>query len=234
MRSLLRVSHMSEYGPEETREQRYHRQTEESFASLGRYVQEFEGMVDVVRQGCIDLLGGTELAQVVMHGQAFTAYPLMVTLRAMLMTVFKNNSSAFSTADVEVAGKLLAHIQNSLQNATNARNALLHGTWYIGYTSEDQNDFSDVRVYKGKITGSGMQMDQVVKSSNDLLNLSEECRRIKTLVQKLITCTHLCLGLGAEQKPGFYRRKHFPQEQAVVRPRAVLELPHAGNDAVAL
>ena len=46
-------------------------------------------MVDAVRNGCASLLGGSELANVVLHSQVFTAVPLMETLRTMLATVFQ-------------------------------------------------------------------------------------------------------------------------------------------------
>jgi hypothetical protein len=180
---------------EETRQQRYDRQTRESFEELGRFVQSFEAMVDAARTGSLMIATNSipqlrKVISIVFHHQALSAKPLMEIFRAIVMEFLRDD--AFRS-DMLIDDKerdtylgVIKQLHIEYEELANIRNNLLHGTWYIGYANDQQQDFEEFRVLKFRTnkTGSGY-IDDLPKTAKELKKLRERCEKVRDWIQSI-------------------------------------------------
>ena len=124
----------------ETNEEAYATNTKEQYEELGRFVEAFELMVNEVRETCIDLLSKDgdhrDLVRIAFHHQSLSAKPSIEIMRTIVTEVVSNPSS-FHHGDKEIFVEVLGKIQGAYEHLSNMRNNLLHGTWFVGFVSED-------------------------------------------------------------------------------------------------
>jgi hypothetical protein len=86
--------------PDETHDKKYSRQTGEQFEALGRFVQEFEQLVDAVRTTSMHLLSSNspkqqQLVNVVLFHKSLTAQPLFEIMRGLYAVFIKEPLAKF-------------------------------------------------------------------------------------------------------------------------------------------
>ena len=131
----------------ESREQRYERQTKEQYAAIGKFVVKFELVCFYLRLTMLNFLQSSglkkqELARIVFGHQAMTANALREVYMAMTVVLYGDNM-------------VLKDFLSRFQRLTKERNDIVHGTWFVGWASEDQEDFSAIRGFKDSIAKSG-------------------------------------------------------------------------------
>ena len=172
----------------ETREQRYHRKTKDSFAALGKFVQEFELMVESVRSGILSLIGQTHSTVIVLNHSSLTAWPLFEILRAVVADIVRNPDNKIDSKEGGAADAILKQISTDYSTLLGRRNDLIHGTWRIGWASADADNFSEIAVSKFKATASGLASVPPPKDIAELEQLSRQCTDTAHLVRCLIAC----------------------------------------------
>jgi hypothetical protein len=177
--------------PGESRDEKYNRQTTESFAALGRFVQCFEGMVGAARDGAMFLLSNNlesqTLVKIALYHQALTAKPIMEIFRAITMRTIEFHTSLrpgiLNNTDRDTFSAVLGQIHREFETLANTRNNLLHATWYIGWSNEHETDFSQFLARKERVNKSGSSAVNLPKTAAELNELSERCAEIEEWIR---------------------------------------------------
>lgn len=160
-------------------ESTYDRNTKAQYEALGRFVEAFEMMVNEVRQTSVTLLARDpkhhDLVQVAFHHQALTAKPLFDIMRAIIAeTVNVPNDPLYN--DRAQYRSVLGHVQREYDNLVSMRNNLLHGTWFIGYTSSDNVDATQFTIRKYTTSKDGLKsVPELPKNADQLSALTNRC-----------------------------------------------------------
>ena len=172
-----------------TRDERFHAQTTAQYAALGRFVQAFEEMIRAIRIANTFLLGGNLLMQqrhnVLLHHQAMTAWPLFQVMRSLYGVRVQQMGSELDPEELRVLNEALRYLSTEIQSLINMRNTLLHGTWAIGWVSQDQEDFSQLDVFNFQVRSSGIELAETPKSVTELDAITQRCAEAGALVQKI-------------------------------------------------
>jgi hypothetical protein len=169
----------------------YQKNTKEAYEALGRFVEAFEMMVDSVRSICIALLGpnlhSNALPDIVLHHQAMSAKPLFDILRAMIAEIVKEHLKD-DEHERNTFAAVLAHIAKAYSDLTNMRNNLLHGTWFIGSASVDDEDAAEFYVKKHTATKEGLGTLELPRKPEELAALTDECVIVRDWIRAVESC----------------------------------------------
>lgn len=177
--------------------------SKEQFAALGRFVQSFEQMVEAVRFGChtMHMRPGpqTDMLRVVWHHRAMTAAPLFDIYRAMLAIFVSSENSVLTAEEQKFVIDVMKEEASEYSDLTKIRNELVHGTWFIGYGSADQEDYSEFLVTKTKVGASGTTQSEMPKTVGELSAFEKRCERLDRVLRWLPMFTLLT---GRPEMPG--------------------------------
>jgi hypothetical protein len=176
--------------PDETHDKKYSRQTGEQFEALGRFVQEFEQLVDAVRTTSMHLLSSNspkqqQLVNVVLFHKSLTAQPLFEIMRGLYAVFIKEFPERVSADDLEVINAVMRYCATEFSKLAQVRNDLLHGTWFIGWANEKQEDFSELQVHKFRVTKEGYEPAELPKSATELSQLTNRCQELGKLIWRI-------------------------------------------------
>ena len=153
----------------------------EQYAALGRFVEAFEAMVNEVREACIErlceALGSSErqrLIEIPFHHQGMTAKILFNIMRAIIAEIVNNENSPHHDDRLKIK-KILGCIEGEYNSLLNKRNELLHGTWFVGYTSTEDPNAERFMVRKYKTTADGLANIELPKNVAQLDELTQRC-----------------------------------------------------------
>lgn len=175
-----------------TREERFRAQTTEQYAALGRFVQAFEQMVDAYRSAIMFMMNGPhpgqQLTRALIYHPVMTAKPLFEVMRAQFGVHLDHMGSQLDGEERRVVEGALGYLAAECSDLFSLRNILVHGTWFIGWASADQQDFSEMEVVKFNIKPSGARLAKTPKSAKELDALTARCVAAQQLVQRMWTC----------------------------------------------
>lgn len=154
--------------PEE-RAGKFKLQTDELYAGLGRFVVSFEELVGAMRQ-VISLhvakvpppfhLRQQQVSNI--FTADLTADPLARVFRSILLLTLDEYKNQEQRPEIE---KLLSNLYSRIETINKTRNTFLHGTWFINYASEEQQDFSLAKGMKSTNTAKGLRLDNLEHSA---------------------------------------------------------------------
>lgn len=170
----------------EERMEKFRLQRGELYAELGRFVVSFEELVSAMRQ-VISLHVGNVPAPFNLKQQQvaniftsdLTADPLARVFRSMLLLTLEDYNKQEQRQDIE---KLLSNLCSRIDKINRARNIFLHGTWFINYASEEQEDFSRARGIKSTNTAKGLRIDHLDHTVESFSEYIDECVTLRELV----------------------------------------------------
>jgi hypothetical protein len=195
----------------------YQKNTKEQYESLGRFVEAFEAMVNEVRESIITLLERDyrrrRLIEIVLHNQVFSAKPLYEVFRAVVIEIVDDaikiqkvrkegkggsidrplfvdalgEPLAFKPEDRDVFLGVMSTIAKEYGSLFETRNGLLHGTWFIGYPSEDPSS-SEFLVLKYKTNKEGLSPVALPKNAEELRELTKRCEATREWIAWLRSC----------------------------------------------
>lgn len=161
---------------------------QERFAALGAFVQRFEAMVEALRAYVVMTLAAGRFQRslrILLHHRAMTAAPLN-DIFLHLSGEYCGQYSEVLLRD-EVKANLVdiaAAVHAEVQKLIEARNRLLHGTWYIGggEPDEDGNEYLGHRL---KGTKEGLSGNEMPKNLAEIEALTARCRRQQSNISAL-------------------------------------------------
>jgi hypothetical protein len=160
-------------------------QTDDIYRSIGHFAVEFEHFCESLRQAistCLPTNGllHQKLIRVLLADQ--TAYPLLIKYRAFIAINFENKPE-----EINFLKPLFATALNLIEE----RNKIIHGTWYVGWGSEDQINFDLVSGVKDKITKNGIVHDVTSTTSKEFDILTIESKLIGEGINRVKSCMML-------------------------------------------
>ena len=167
--------------PIDERQLRYESQTKEQFEALGRFVQSFEQMVSAIRHGLEMRLQCESsnmyyFTRMIFHHRALTAQPLWELYRGVVY-IDVSEIRPTDQSDVTKFHSTLQVIGKEVISLIEQRNNIIHGTPYIGWASESQDEFSDLSIHKIGVSTKGHKMYVTPKSAQDIFQLVARCER---------------------------------------------------------
>lgn len=175
---------------DEERKAKIDSQTQALYAALGRFSVAFEHVIFMLQFAVThalqrDGLRTQALAQALLAGQ--TADPTRRIFTAVIAAVLHD------APDSERA--ILSNIDKRLQEMIEVRNDIIHRTWFIGWASKDDTDFSTTSSWKIKNTKTGPKFVPRSGSVEDFDRLSSRADELAELAE-LVKRLQGCLALG--------------------------------------
>jgi hypothetical protein len=170
---------------EKTRQEKYEVQTEELYAGLGAFVAGFEQVIHTMRTSLVLALSHNfQSQQLIRPAYAeLTAAPLTSTFQATMARLIEY--SEFEDQEKEMGKKVLASVCNQIRTMTETRNEIVHGTWFIGWASETQEDFSVADGFKAKNTKDGATQTNITRTRAEFDSLVDRCHELVDLVNRI-------------------------------------------------
>lgn len=198
----------------------FQRNASAQYEALGMFVEAFEAMVDEARESTISLVERDphhgRLVAIALHHSNLTAKPLFDIFRAVVAEIVKDAlhiQEAKKTGRERVEPPLRLDINDDPLNLTprdrdalfgalkalsseyddlqQARNKLLHATWFIGYPDGDDPTYEKLVVRKYSATAAGLEpVTTLPKDKAELHHLVRRC----DVARSWIAAIHACLG----------------------------------------
>ena len=166
------------------RREKYERQTEELYAAIGRFAVKFEHVVHAMSTNIMWLLFKAGLQDQRM-GFAVTAGLTAEPLRRMLAAIMADTLGDQAS---EADRRIVANILKRVSKLTESRNDVIHRMWYVGWASEEQEDFSTAAGLKFKATNAGTVSKSLEYSVAEFNALSETADEVRDLVNRMCGC----------------------------------------------
>jgi hypothetical protein len=234
--------------PESGAPKTYAENTKEQYEALGRFVEAFEAMINEVRESTAALIerdGRHRLiVEIVLHHQALTAKPIFEIFRAIVMEIVDETIAAekrkekgiieleppivvdiadnplhFTSSDREIFLAVMNTIAQEYNDLVNTRNNLLHATWFIGFSAQDDPTSSEFYARKYSTTKEGLRQIELPKNAAQLQKLSQRCDDTRTWIGNL----HSCLGGPSNIRLRFERQGK--EWLLVIQPGHTMTLP---------
>lgn len=193
---------MNEDGAE-SREQKRTRQTYESHAALGRYVEAYEQLIMCIRGGCSLLTclltpGRTgvkqqQLMNVVFYHHSMTADNLFSIYRALVGQIINDSDMAIDPNEANAIRGILKCFDSAFQKTIAMRNNYLHGTLFIGHGNTETEDWSEIGFLRGKSTKEGLLFVDGPKDAGAIDAAARECKRLHDYFLRFSGCFQLSL-----------------------------------------
>lgn len=151
------------------RKRKYTKQTNQQYALLGRFVNKFELMIFQLRNGIRNNAGFQNMRQQKISNIFFaelSAHSLVKIYKSIVL--LDTDLDKFTTA-------LLSSLHNRTQNLITKRNEIVHGTYFIGWASQDDVEFSTSPGFKNMNTKDGGVMRQLELNKENIEILINEC-----------------------------------------------------------
>ena len=182
----------------------YESQTTEQYAALGQFMTEFEQICQTLRLWFVFLLGGKGLkdqtvANIIVGNQAFSAGPLIEMMEGLVGHLVGDavKRKIITKEEAKVGKDIFGKTASRFRKLTKIRNRIVHGTWFIGWASPEQTDFSEMHGYKPSPNKKGMAIKELPKSVDEMHAYIAEAKNINALFWRFNGCMQL-----ANRTPG--------------------------------
>jgi len=169
----------------------YNKNTKEQYEALWRFVVAFESMVDETRSCSINLLASgiiSVLIDIPFHHSALTAKPLFEIFRALIADYLKLPHIKLSEKEWAAFNGVLKTIAAEYFDLIDTRNSLLHGTWFMGYSTREDPNSETFILRRLKPTKGGLEQEDVPKYAHELLALKDRCEDTKNWIAHIHYC----------------------------------------------
>jgi hypothetical protein len=164
------------------KKERLENQTSQLYQSYGKFAVEFEQMCMNIRT-CITFamhirgLKDQELIRILLVDH--TASPLISKLRSIIAILYKDEPDSIKHIDP---------LFKFCININERRNEIIHGSWFIGWGSTEQEDFHVATGLKDKITKKGVELNVLSYENVNFDELTEKIIIAKNLLSRLNDC----------------------------------------------
>lgn len=162
-------------------------QTTALYAALGEYVVSFEMVVFAARQVLLMIASSNMTSQqLIMPAYAgLTADSIRAVLLSTCATAI-TLSPSYDEEERKAAQTILEKICTRFADITKTRNDIVHGTWFIGWSSPFDVDFSTADGIKPKNTKTGVVHSDISRKVEDFHQLIDECREVADLIHRML------------------------------------------------
>ena len=168
---------------EKSRQELFESQTAEQFEQIGRFVVEFEQACSWLLTGIVsalqrDGLKTHSLAQILTDNRFMTANPLIEAHEAIMTQT--------GVREDPIQKEVLDQASKEFRALISERNKIVHGLWFIGYASADDQDFSKIAGFKGNPSKQlGMSFQDLPANVDDIKCLVERTKKLGNLLMAI-------------------------------------------------
>jgi hypothetical protein len=178
---------------EKERQEKHQQQTQELYAAIGRFAVKFEHVCHAMSDTVLwalqsDGLQTQRLANAVLSD--LTAEPLRKIFGAVLAVVGDN--------EVQDEKRIVVKVLKQVQDLTQIRNDVIHRTWFVGWASAEQEDFSSVTGIKFKNTNKGPEFKDLSYTVKDFDDLSTQADELTEIIRAIQGCLVLSKYRGGQ------------------------------------
>ena len=190
----------------EPRQELFESQTAKQHEQIGRFVVEFEQACLWLRIGIIfslhrDGLRTQRLAQILIDNKSMTAAPLIEAYDAIMTEIGIRN--------YPIQKEVLDQVSKESRTLISERNKVVHGLWFIGYASVDDQDFSKISGLKGNpFKKQGMSFQDLPTSVEEIEKLVERTKNLRELLMNI----HAFLNIQADGQGKVRFEKNLTKE----------------------
>lgn len=176
---------------EAERQEKLRKQTDELYLAIGKFVVKFEHVCRALRDGIMWMLYEKGLADQRIADLMVVGLPATpLTDRFISLVAHTQQLSPGAQAIVnEIVGRV--------RELNKKRNEVIHGTWFIGWASTVQTDFSTASGFKIVKKQNVVQHKPLEMRVEDFERLTEEAEALDQLIFRLWSC--LTSGFDVEQ-----------------------------------
>lgn len=186
-----------------SREEDANESARDQFAALGRFIQNFEFTVSLLRDDCARLMMGGgrgvsvpsqshgvhwTMCSLVFHHEIMTARPVAEIWRTLVIEQSRLMQVAgqLTPEGFSVVEGVTTDIHNTFGELIGRRNKIVHASWGIGrWFSED--DFSQLVVEKYSVSKEGFKKrEDLPKTFDELMALGDEASRISSKLGRFL------------------------------------------------
>lgn len=167
----------------EDRQLKWQEQTNDLYRAYGRFAVAFEHICSNIHHTIAGLLHheglrNRQVSNVLLAGM--TAEPL----RALLIALVREVKRDLSVEDWKIFDKLMHQFQQMIGQ----RNDVIHSTWFIGYASVQDTDFSNASGYKHHRNKKGASVKTFDVSVSHFDSLADQAGELASLFMQLDAC----------------------------------------------
>jgi hypothetical protein len=149
---------------DEELKEKFQEQTEDLYAAIGRFVVEFEHVCNYMRNIIMTILAKEGLSndnvmQILLSDQ--TAEPLRSVVTSLIA-----ETQMLSVQEKTIINKITSRVQD----LTKTRNDVIHGTWFIGWASVGDKEFTEAPGIKFKKIKKGLLLKTLTGTLKTLIN----------------------------------------------------------------
>jgi len=164
------------------RDELYKNQTNELYASIGKFLVNFELVCFNIQTAIIFILYDSglknqQLTKIMLAGH--TAEPLKSILHSLIGETVPLNEN-----EKEIIKNIFTRIQKLIES----RNNIVHSTWFIGWSNETMIDFSEASGHKLHKNKDGEATKTFKYKKEDFKKLSKEAEILSKLILRLHGC----------------------------------------------
>lgn len=167
---------------EDERQKKLKEQSDELYRSYGEFSVKFEHVCHAIHTAMVfmlqmDGLKNQQVAQVLLAGH--TADPLRSLFSALVAETQRLD---------QTDKKILDSVLKRFQALTERRNDIIHGTWFIGWASATDTDFSVASGHKHHRSNKGASSKTFSYSPADFQALAKEAEALAAIFHRLNGC----------------------------------------------
>ena len=160
-------------------------------------------MVELFRFNISILMSGISqksqrLLNIMLHHQALTAWPLFEITRGMAAEIVLDDSNSIEAIDKTAAQAIFTQMASDVQVLVQKRNHFLHGTWFIGWASPEDQDFSKIQLVKYKTTKDGFASETPPADVSEIQRYTDMCKGVGQLSFAVVVAITLAGGKVAK------------------------------------
>lgn len=164
------------------RNKKFIQQTEEQYALLGKFVNKFELMIFQLRNGIRNNAGFQNIHQQRISNIFFAELSAQSLVKIYKSIVLLNTGlDKFNTA-------LLSSLHNRTIKLITKRNEIVHGTYFIGWASQDDVEFNKSYGFKNLNTKNGGEIKPLELNKEKMSELISECEFLSDFYIRFSTC----------------------------------------------
>src|SRR5262249_53892352 len=95
---------------------------------------------------------------------------------------------AIGPTEIDNFSSVLSQINGHYDDLCSKRNNLLHGTWFVGYRSAQDDDASKFHVYRQKLSRTGLSAVSLPSTAPELLTLRDQCEEVRWWISTVHAC----------------------------------------------
>lgn len=183
------------------RQRKYTKQTNQQYALLGKFVNKFELMIYQLRESIKNNAGLQDIRQ-----QKISNIFLAEATANSLINIYRSIILLNPNLD-KFTSTLISSLYKRTKDLISKRNEIIHGTYFIGWASQDDVEFSTSLGFKNKNKAIGVVTEPLELNKENMQESINECEFLTNFYLRFSMCLMM----------GFDMHKNLPLSEEEIK-----------------